>query len=72
MNGLAALRHVEVAQEAGQDTVTTQLLLMEGEIVRGQVMSQECVIRMRVQVQPFIFLSLTLSGQKVFQILAFF
>ena len=55
MNGLAALRHVEVAQEAGQDTVTTQLLLMEGEIVKDQVMSQECVIRMRVQVRSLLF-----------------
>ena len=50
MNGLAALRHVEVGQEAGLETVTTQLLLMEGEIVKDQVMSQECVIQRLVQV----------------------
>ena len=57
-NGLAALRHVEVGQEAGQEIVTIQLLLMEGENVRGQVVSQEFVIQMLVQVQPFIFLIL--------------
>ena len=51
-NGLAALRHVEVGQETGQETVTTQLLLMEGENVKNQAMSQECVIQMFVQVKP--------------------
>ena len=50
-NGLAALRHVEVGQEAGQETVITQRLLMEGENVRSQVMSRECVIQMLVQVE---------------------
>ena len=53
-NGLAALRHVEVGQEAGQETVTTQRLLMEGENVRSQVMSQERVIKILVQVQLFL------------------
>ena len=51
MDGLAAPRHVDLGQEEGQETVTIQLLLMEGENVRSQVMSRECVIQMLVQVE---------------------
>ena len=35
-NGLAAPRHVDLEIEAGQETVTTQLQLMEAETVRDQ------------------------------------
>ena len=38
-NGLAAPRHVDLAEEAGQETVTTQLQLMEAETVRDQAMN---------------------------------
>ena len=33
-NGLAAPRHVDLETEAGQETVTTHLPLMEAETVR--------------------------------------
>ena len=43
-NGPPALRHVKQGQEAGRETVTTQLQLMEAETVQVQTMSQEFVI----------------------------
>ena len=33
INGLAAPKHVDLGQEAGQETVTTQLQLMEAATV---------------------------------------
>ena len=47
-NGLVALRHVDQEQEAGQESVTTQLQLMEVETVRDQAVSQEFVTQMLV------------------------
>ena len=44
-NGLAAPRHVDLAIEAGQETVTTQLQLMEAETVRDQAQSLTLVIQ---------------------------
>ena len=35
-DGLIALRRVDLEKEAGQETVTTQLQLMEAETVRDQ------------------------------------
>ena len=43
-SGLPALRHVKQGQEAGRETVTTQLQLMEAENVQVQTMSQEFVL----------------------------
>ena len=59
--GQDAPRHVEVGQEAGQETVTAQLQLMEGENVRDQAMSQECVIQMLVQVKPLCFFIISIK-----------
>ena len=36
MNGLPAPKHVDLEPGAGQETVTTQLQLMEAETVRDQ------------------------------------
>ena len=55
-NGLAAPRHVDLAEEAGQETVTTQLQLMEAKTVQDQARSQEFVTPMLVQVKPFMIL----------------
>ena len=49
-NGLAAPRHVDLEIEAGQETVTTQLQLMEAETVRDQAQSLEPVTQILVQV----------------------
>ena len=49
-NGLAAPRHVDLVIEAGQETVTTQLQLMEAETVRDQAQSLELVTQILVQV----------------------
>ena len=38
-NGLAAPRHVGLEKEAGQETATTQLQLMEADNVRDQAMN---------------------------------
>ena len=43
--GLPALRHVEVGQEAGQETVTTQLQLMEAATVRDRAKTLKIVLR---------------------------
>ena len=51
-NGLAALWHVDQELEAGQESVTTQLQLMEVETVRDQAVSQEFVTQMLVQMKP--------------------
>ena len=60
-NGLAAPKPVDQGQEADQESVTTQLQLMEAETVRDQAMSQEVVTKMFVQLRyvlVFIFISL--------------
>ena len=49
-NGLAAPRHVDLAIEAGQETVTTQLQLMEAETVRDPAQRLELVTQILVQV----------------------
>ncbi len=49
-NGLAALRHVVLEIEAGQETVMTQLQLMEEETVREQAQSLKLVTQILVQV----------------------
>ena len=49
-NGLPAPRHVDLETEAGQETVTSQLQLMEEETVRGQARSLELVTQIPVQV----------------------
>ena len=49
-DGLAARRHVDLETEAGQETVTTQLQLMEAETVRDQVQRMELVTQILVQV----------------------
>ena len=56
-DGLAALRHVDQAQVAGQENVTTQLLLMEAETVRDQAQSLELVTQIIVQVISNVFLT---------------
>ena len=52
--GQAAPKHVTQEQEAGQESVTTQLQLWEEETVRDQAVSQEFVALTNVQVIPFI------------------
>ena len=54
-NGLAAPRHVDLGQEAGQGSVTTQLQLMEAETVQQDASSHKFATKNYVQVQPFIF-----------------
>ena len=49
-NGLAAPRHVDLAIEAGQETVTTQLQLMAAETVRDPARSLKLVTQILVQV----------------------
>ena len=49
-DGLAAPRHVDLEREAGQETVRTQLQLMEAETVRDQAQSLEPVTQILVQV----------------------
>ena len=49
-DGLPALRHVDLAEGAGQETVPTQLLLMEAETVRDQAQRLELVTQILVQV----------------------
>ena len=49
-NGLAALRHVDLETEAGQETVTTHDLLMEAETVRDQARRLKLVTQILVQV----------------------
>ena len=51
-NGLPAPRHVDQGQEAGQESVTTKLQLMEAETVREEAVSQEFVTQMLVQMKP--------------------
>ena len=55
MDGLAAPRHVDLGQEAGQGSVTTQLQLMEAETVQQDASSHKFATKNYVQVQPFIF-----------------
>ena len=52
-NGQVAPRHVDLGQEAGQETVTIQLQLMEAKNVQDQARSQEFVTQRLVQVRPF-------------------
>ena len=47
-NGLAVPKPVDQDEEAEQESVTTQLQLMEDETVRGQEVSQEVVTQMLV------------------------
>ena len=49
-DGLAAPRHVDLEVEAGQESVTTQLQLMEAETVREQAQSLNLVTQILVQV----------------------
>ena len=42
-NGLAAPRHVDLAGEAGKETATTRLQLMEAQTVRDQAMNLDFV-----------------------------
>ena len=49
-DGLAAPRHVDLGQEEGQETVTTQLQLMEAADVGDQALSLELVTQTLVQV----------------------
>ena len=49
-DGLAALRHVDLEREAGQETVRTQDQLMEAETVRDQARSMKLVTQILVEV----------------------
>ena len=49
-DGLIALRRVDLEKEAGQETVTTQLQLMEAETVMDQARRLELVTQILVQV----------------------
>ena len=52
--GLDALRHVDLGQEAGQETVTIQHQLLEADTVQDPILKQEFVTQMLVlQVQHF-------------------
>ena len=51
-HGLAAPKPVDQGQEAGQESVTTKLQLMEAETVREEAVSQEFVTQMLVQMKP--------------------
>ena len=53
-NGLAAPRHVDQGQEAGQESVTTQLQLMVAETVRDQKLSLVFVTQIPVQLQVIL------------------
>ena len=57
-DGLIALRRVDLEKEAGQETVTTQLQLMEAETVRDQEQSLELVTQTLVQVNPECLINL--------------
>ena len=50
-DGQAAPRHVDLGQEEGQETVTTQLQLMEAAAVGDQALSLELVTQTLVQVK---------------------
>ena len=54
-SGQNAQRHVDLGQEAGQGSVTTQLQLMEAETVQQDASSHKFATKNYVQVQPFIF-----------------
>ena len=54
INGLAAPRHVDQGQEAGQESVTTQLQLMVAETVRDQKLSLVFVTQIPVQLQVIL------------------
>ena len=65
-SGLAAPRHVDQGQEAGQGSVTTQLQPMEAETVKNQAVRQKIVTQTTVQVKPLTkCLSLCLSIAKL-------
>ena len=49
-DGLAAPRHVDLAEEVEQESATTQLQHMEAETVRDQAQSLELVTQILVQV----------------------
>ena len=49
-DGLIALRRVDLEKEAGQETVTTQLQLMEADPVRDQARSLKLAPQILVQV----------------------
>ena len=49
-NGLAVPRHVDLEIEAGQESVTTQLQLMEAETARDQAQSLDLVTPILVEV----------------------
>ena len=53
-NGLAAPRHVDLEIEAGQETVTTQLQLMEAETVRDPARSLKLVTQIFVKVTQIL------------------
>ena len=53
-NGLAAPRHVDLEIEAGQETVTTQLQLMEAETVRDPAQRLELVTQILVLVTQIL------------------
>ena len=53
-HGLAAPRHVDQGQEAGQESVTTQLQLMVAETVRDQKLSLVFVTQIPVQLQVIL------------------
>ena len=61
-NGLAAPRHVDLEKEKGQETVTTQLQLMEAETVRDQARSLELVTPILVQVSNVRLLPYTIGN----------
>ena len=53
-NGLAAPKPVDQGQEAGQESVTTKLQLMEAETVRDQKLSLVFVTQIPVQLQVIL------------------
>ena len=57
-HGLAAPKPVDQGQEAGQESVTTKLQLMEAETVRGQAVNQGFVIQVIVGRYTFFIFSL--------------
>ena len=48
-NGLDAPRHVDLGQEAGQETVTIQHQLLGADTVQDPILKQEFVTKMLVQ-----------------------
>ena len=66
-NGLDAPRHVDLGQEAGQETVIIQLQLMGAKTVLDPTLRQEFVTQMLVQeVQVLIFVKLLRDTYRLF------